>query len=324
MNAGIEAPVNKSGPSSYQTRPPAHPRAGSEMIRKIKRDRYMILMMIPGLLIFLLFRYLPMFGLIAAFEDYKSYMGFFRSRWVGFANFQRFFQDPIFWPLLRNTVLLGVYHILFVFPLPIIVALMLNEVRSTALKRAVQTVVYMPHFLSWVVVASLTITFFASQDGIVNTWMGTHYNVLANPHTFRATIILQQIWKETGWGTILYLAALTGVDPQLYEAAEIDGATRWKQLWHITLPSIRGTIVIMLILAMGSFLNTGFEQILLMLNPLNQNVGNVYDTFVYKMGINNGELSYTTAVGLFKSVAALILMTLSNNITKRLGETGLY
>ena len=298
--------------------------AENKTVRKIRRGREMIGMMSPGLGIFLLFRYLPMFGLIAAFEDYKSYAGFFKSQWVGFSNFRRFFQDASFWQLLRNTVLLGVYHILFVFPLPIVVALMLNAVRSTVLKRTLQTVVYMPHFLSWVVVASLTITFFASQDGIVNTWMGTHYNVLANPHTFRATIILQQIWKETGWGTILYLAALTGVDPQLYEAAEIDGATRWKQLWHITLPSIRGTIVIMLILAMGNFLNTGFEQILLMLNPLNQNVGNVYDTYVYQMGINNGQLSYTTAVGLFKSVASLILITLANRITKQLGETGLY
>lgn len=321
MNAGVEAPVNRSG---YTARPPVARQSGNATIRKIKRDRYMILMMVPGLLIFLLFRYVPMFGLIAAFENYKSYTGFFKSQWVGFANFQRFFQDASFWQLLRNTVLLGFYHILFVFPLPIIVALMLNAVNSTAIKRTLQTIVYMPHFLSWVVVASLTITFFASQDGIVNTWMGTHYNVLANQHTFRATIILQQIWKETGWGTILYLAALTGVDPQLYEAAEIDGATRWKQLWHITLPCIRGTIVIMLILAMGNFLNTGFEQILLMLNPLNQNVGNVYDTYVYQMGINNGQLSYTTAVGLFKSVASLILITLANRITKWLGETGLY
>lgn len=304
--------------------PQVRRQAENKTVRKIRRDRYMIGMMIPGLVIFLLFRYLPMFGLIAAFEDYKSYAGFFKSQWVGFSNFRRFFQDASFWQLLRNTVLLGVYHILFVFPLPIVVALMLNAVRSTVLKRTLQTVVYMPHFLSWVVVASLTITFFASQDGIVNTWMGTHYNVLANPHTFRATIILQQIWKETGWGTILYLAALTGVDPQLYEAAEMDGANRWKQLWHITLPSIRGTIVIMLILAMGNFLNTGFEQILLMLNPLNQNVGNVYDTYVYQMGINNGQLSYTTAVGLFKSVASLILITLANRITKQLGETGLY
>lgn len=286
------------------------------------RDKWYILMMLPGIIIFVLFRYLPMFGLVAAFQDFKAYLGFFHSRWVGFENFAEFFQDANFFLLLRNTLIFGVYHIVFVFTLPIILALLLNELRSLAYKRVVQTLVYIPHFLSWVVVASLTIVFFAS-DGVFNNFLGTHINFLSNPQTFRGMVIFQQLWKETGWGTIIYLAALTGVDPQLYEAAEIDGAGRWKQLWNVTIPAIRGTIVVLLILAMGTFLNTGFEQLLLMLNPLVNNVGEVYDTFVYDVGITQGQISYTTAVGLFKSIASLILVVATNNIAKRMGEEGI-
>ena len=296
----------------------------SEKIKHIKRDKWLLVMVLPGLAIFIFFRYVPMFGLIAAFEDYKTYLGFFRSHWVGFVNFTKFFSDPSFFQLLGNTLLLGVYKMLFVFTLPIIVALMLNEVRVTWFKRTIQTFIYIPHFISWVVVASLTVTLFASQDGTINNMLGTHTNFLSNPSTFRAEIIIQQIWKETGWGTILYLAALTGIDPQLYEAAEIDGANRWGKMFHVTLPGIRGTIAILFILGMGNFLNTGFEQLLLMLNPLTRDVGEVYDTFVYEMGINNGQLSYSTAVGLFKSVASLILIVLSNKVTKKFGEDGLY
>ena len=280
--------------------------------------------MLPGILIFILFKYVPMFGLIAAFQDYKSYLGFFHSRWVGWENFKTFFNDASFFQLLGNTLIFGVYKMIFVFPLPIIVALMLNEVRANWYKRLMQTFLYIPHFISWVVVASLTVTFFASEDGVINSMMGTHVNFLANPATFRPEIILQQIWKETGWGTIIYLAALTGIDPQLYEAAEIDGAGRWKKIWHVTLPGIRGTVAILFILGMGSFLNMGFEQFLLMLNPLNRSVGDIYDTYVYEMGINQGKLSYTTAVGLFKSVASLILVAISNRVVKGLGEEGLY
>ena len=281
-------------------------------------------MMLPGILVFILFKYVPMFGLIAAFQDYKPYLGFFRSGWVGLENFKTFFNDPSFFLLLRNTVTFGLLKMIFVFPLPIIVALMLNEVTCNWYKRLMQTFIYIPHFISWVVVASLTITFFASENGVINNVMGAHTNFLANPATFRPEIILQQIWKETGWGTIIYLAALTGVDPQLYEAAEIDGANRWEKLWHVTLPGIRGTIAILFILGMGGFLNMGFEQFLLMLNPLTRNVGDIYDTYVYEQGINNGMLSYSTAVGLFKSIASLILIVISNKVVKGLGEEGLY
>lgn len=299
----------------------------STRLHDLRRDKWLLLMLTPGLLIFLVFHYGPMFGLVIAFENYRPYLGFFHSPWVGLANFQRFLQDQEFFILLRNTLLFGLYHILFVFTLPIIVALMLNEMRTVWLKRTVQTLIYIPHFLSWVVVTALTITFFSSGgvvNNLFNSLWGFKANFLANPSTFRPEIIIQQLWKETGWGTILYLAALSGVDMQLYEAAEIDGANHWNQLWHITLPSIRGTIVVLLILGMGNFLNTGYEQILLNITPLTQRVGDVYDTYVYNAGIVTGQLSYTTAVGLFKSIASLVLITASNQIAKRMGEDGIY
>ena len=316
--------MNNSVTAAVSPSPPAATVRKQSAWKRIKRDKWMLGMMLPGILIFILFKYVPMFGLIAAFQDYKSYLGFFHSRWVGWENFKTFFNDASFFQLLGNTLIFGVYKMIFVFPLPIIVALMLNEVRANWYKRLMQTFLYIPHFISWVVVASLTVTFFASEDGVINSMMGTHVNFLANPATFRPEIILQQIWKETGWGTIIYLAALTGIDPQLYEAAEIDGAGRWKKIWHVTLPGIRGTVAILFILGMGSFLNMGFEQFLLMLNPLNRSVGDIYDTYVYEMGINQGKLSYTTAVGLFKSVASLILVAISNRVVKGLGEEGLY
>lgn len=300
---------------------------GAKLSRKLKKDKFMIIMMLPSLIIFLIFKYGPMFGLIAAFENYHSYSGFIGSEWVGLKNFKRFFTDTSFLQLLRNTLLFGVYHIIFVFPLPIIIALLLNEIKVKWYKATVQTLIYIPHFLSWVVVTALTVTFF-SNAGIVNAylqeWFGFKTNFLTNPAAFRAEIIIQQIWKETGWGTIIYLAALAGVDVQLYEAAQIDGANRWQQMLHVTFPAIRGTVVVLLILAMGSFLNTGFEQILLNINSLTQDVGEVYDTYIYRMGITTGQLSYTTAVGLFKSVASLILICLSNFIVKCLGEEGIY
>jgi putative aldouronate transport system permease protein len=319
MNSSVTS-VSPSPPADTSSVTASKPSAW----KRIKRDKWMLLMMLPGLLVFILFKYVPMFGLVAAFQNYKSYLGFFHSHWVGWKNFQIFFNDPSFFQLLRNTVIFGVYKMIFVFPLPIIVALMLNEVQVNWYKRLTQTFIYIPHFISWVVVASLTVTFFASDNGVVNRMMGTNINFLANPSTFRPEIILQQIWKETGWGTIIYLAALSGIDPQLYEAAEIDGAGRWKQMWHVTLPGIRGTVATLFILGMGSFLNMGFEQFLLMLNPLNRSVGDIYDTFVYEVGINQGKLSYTTAVGLFKSVASLILVAISNKVVKVLGEEGLY
>ncbi|MFE5321806.1 ABC transporter permease [Paenibacillus sp. NPDC056579] len=285
-------------------------------------------MLLPGILFFALFKYLPMLGAVIAFQDYQPFAGILKSQWVGIKHFHRFFTDPVFWMLFKNTLLLAVYNLVFFFPLPIILALMLNEVRKEIYKRFIQTIIYIPHFISWVVVAGLTYTMLTTEGGIVNEAIaslgGTKINFLLSNDWFRTLITSQVIWKETGWGTIIFLAALAGVDQQLYEAARMDGANRWHQLWHVTFPAIRTTIVILLILKLGSFLDTGFEQIFLMLNSGNRDVAEVFDTYVYTSGLLNAQFSYSTAVGLFKSVVSLILVFSANALAKKFGEEGVY
>ncbi|WP_408638464.1 ABC transporter permease [Paenibacillus baimaensis] len=296
--------------------------------KKLFKERWLYLMLVPGILYFLTFKYAPMFGLVMAFQNYQPFLGFFKSEWVGFQHFQRFFTDPAFWMLFKNTITLGLLNIVFFFPLPIILALMLNELRWISYRRVVQTLVYIPHFVSWVVVSSLTYTIFTTEGGLANELLVSmgfdKINPLMTLTGFRPMIVLQFIWKETGWGTIIFLAAIASVNPELYKAAEVDGAGRWRKLWHITLPSIRSTIVILLILRLGTFLDTGFEQLLLMINTMNRELGEVFDTYVYQMGIVGGQFSYTAAVGLFKSVAALLLIVISNTIAKWFGEEGIY
>ncbi|MFE5320831.1 ABC transporter permease [Paenibacillus sp. NPDC056579] len=285
-------------------------------------------MMLPGLLFYLLFKYLPMWDMLIAFKDYQPALGFWGSRWVGFEHFERFFSDPIFWQLFRNTAILAVYNIVLFFPLPIIVALLLNELRIQWFKRTVQTLIYIPHFFSIVVVVGITYVMFTTEGGIINEAVSSlgaeKINFLTEPGWFRPMVTLQVIWKETGYGTIIFLAALAGVDPSLYEASKIDGANRWHQLWYITMPAIKSTIVILLILRLGNFLDTGFEQMLLMINALNREVGEVFDTYVYINGITQGQFSYSTTVGLFKSVVGLILVVAANYIARKLGEEGVY
>ncbi|WP_282942811.1 ABC transporter permease subunit [Paenibacillus sp. RC67] len=296
--------------------------------RTIGKDVWLYLMMLPGLLFYLLFKYLPMWDMLIAFKDYQPALGFWGSRWVGLEHFERFFSDPIFWQLFRNTAILAVYNIVLFFPLPIIVALLLNELRIQWFKRTVQTLIYIPHFFSIVVVVGITYVMFTTEGGIVNEAVSSlgadKINFLTEPEWFRPMVTLQVIWKETGYGTIIFLAALAGVDPSLYEASKIDGANRWHQLWYITMPAIKSTIVILLILRLGNFLDTGFEQMLLMINALNREVGEVFDTYVYINGITQGQFSYSTTVGLFKSVVGLILVVTANYIARKLGEEGVY
>lgn len=299
------------------------------MIRRIARDRLLYVMLLPGLLYFAIFKYLPMWGVVIAFQDYMPHLGFWHSPWVGLKHFQRFFAEPAFWQLFRNTMLLGLYNLAFFFPLPIVLALLLNEVRQSVIKRFVQTLVYVPHFVSWVVVAGLYYIFFTTEGGIVNTAIrafGGNGEIafLMEPGWFRGLVTSQVIWKETGWGTIIFLAALAGVDPGLYESARIDGANRLRQAWHITLPAIRSTIVILLILRLGHFLDSHFSQIFLMLNALNREVGEVYDTYVYTAGLQRGQFSYTTAVNLFKNGVGLLLVVAANYLSKKFGEEGVY
>lgn len=297
-------------------------------LRKLSYHRWLYLMLFPGIVYFILFQYVPMYGIIISFQDYFPYLGIMHSKWVGLKHFHALFSDPNFYMILKNTVILALYNIFFFFPLPIIIAIMLNELKSPGFKRVTQSLIYLPHFISWPVVVGLTFTAFSNADGLVNKLLEfmsmDQVNFLGTPDYFRTFITSQVIWKETGWGTIIFLAALTGIDPQLYEAAKIDGANRFQQMWHVTLPALRTTIILLLILRLGSFLNSGFEQIFLMLTPLNRNVGEVFDTFVYTAGIANGQLSYSTAVGLFKSIVGLVLVLLSNNLAKRFGEEGVY
>nr|WP_018883126.1 sugar ABC transporter permease [Paenibacillus massiliensis] len=299
-----------------------------QLIKDLVRDKWMYLMLLPGVLYFVIFKYVPMYGISMAFQDYRPHLGFFGSPWVGFKHFERFFSEPQFWMLFRNTFILALYNLIFFFPLPIILSLMLNEVRHHRFKRFVQTFIYIPHFVSWVVVVGIFYILFTTENGILNELIyrltGDKIAFLLEADWFRTMIISQSIWKEVGWGTVIFLAALAGVDLQQYEAARIDGASRWRQLWHITLPAIRSTIVILLILRLGNFLDTGFEQIFLMIAPTNREVGDVFDTYVYTKGMTQAQYSYSAAVGLFKSLVGLILVLGANWLAKRFGEEGVY
>lgn len=304
------------------------PKLKSGIMRDLIRDRWLYFMLAPGVIYFIIFKYIPMYGITMSFQDYQPYLGFFESPWVGFKHFERFFGEPQFWMLFRNTAILALYNLIFFFPLPILLALMLNEVRSSFYKRFVQTLVYVPHFVSWVVVVGIFYMLFTTENGLITELFfqltGHKIAFLQDPDWFRTMIVSQSIWKEVGWGTIIFLAALAGVDLQLYEAARMDGAGRWRQLWHITLPAIKSTIIILLILRLGNFLDSGFEQIFLMLNPTTRDVGEVFDTYVYVKGLTQAQYSYSAAVGLFKSVIGLVLVVSANWLAKRFGEEGVY
>ncbi len=291
------------------------------------KNKWLYIMMIPGIIYFIVFKYLPMWGVIIAFEDYSPYLGPLKSAWKGLYWFERFFATRKWWDYLRNTLILSFMSIVLTFPAPIILALMLNEIRSIHYKKVTQTLLYVPHFISIVIVVSITYVIFGA-DGIIykltTQMLGHSIDYLGDPGVFRWMIVFQNIWKETGWGTIIFLAALTGVDTQLYEAAMIDGANRAQRLWHVTLPAIRSTIVLMLVLRMGSVLDTGYEHLILMSNSLNRSVSQTLDVFVYQNGIKNGQYSYTTAVGLMKSLVSVVMVVSANKVAHALGEEGLY
>ena len=294
----------------------------------IRRDKYLYLLALPGLLFFLIFKYVPLYGILISFQNYSPFAGMMHSPWVGFEHFQRFFSNPDFAMLFRNTMAISLLRLVLFFPLPIILSLLLNELNSMLYKRVVQTVVYMPHFLSWVIIASLTFLLLAKGDGLVNKvfeslgWAKIDY--LTNPNLFWIMLTVQSIWKETGWGTIMFLAAIASVDPQLYEAARMDGANRLRLMWHVTLPAMRTVIVILLILRLGEIMDVGFEQVFLMYNGAVSQVAEVFDTYVYRVGVQQGQFSYSTAVGLFKSLVGLILVVFSNWLAKKFGEEGVY
>ncbi|MCY7709411.1 sugar ABC transporter permease [Bacillus safensis] len=298
------------------------------LLNQLLSQKFLYLMILPGLIYFIVFKYVPMWGLIIAFQDYQPFLGILGSEWVGFKHFIRLFTEPTFFILLKNTLILFAMNVVIFFPIPILLALLLNEVRLALFKKFVQTMIYIPHFMSWVIVVSLSFVLLTVDGGLINELIaffgGEKINFLLSQEWFRPMYILQVIWREAGWSTIIYLAAITAVDPQLYEAAKMDGAGRLRQMWHITLPAIKSVIVVLLILKIGDTLELGFEHVYLLLNATNREVAEIFDTYVYTAGLKQGQFSYSTAVGLFKAAVGLILVMLANRLAKKFGEEGIY
>ncbi len=313
------------GQSAYATPPRLVHRRN--YAKQFWNQRYLFLLLLPGLAFYIIYRYLPIYGISIAFKDYSPFKGILGSPWVGLKHFDRLFSEPGFKTLFSNTLVLAVLNLVLYFPITVIIALLLNEVRHTWFKRFVQSTTYLPHFLSWVVVYGLTFTMLNSANGVINLIrvpMGLpSVNPLLNRDAFRIIYLVQSIWRDAGWGAIVFLAALTGVDPQLYEASDIEGANRMQKLWYITLPSILPTVTTVLILRMGNFLNLGFEQIILLLNANNREVAEIFDTYVYRLGIEQAQFSYSTAVGLFKSIIGLVLVLGTDVIAKKCGQEGI-
>ncbi|MWV44078.1 ABC transporter permease subunit [Paenibacillus sp. HJL G12] len=285
-------------------------------------------MVIPAMILILIFSYLPMYGVLMAFQDYDIFQGFLHSPWVGFKHFRMFFEAPEFWNVMRNTFVISALRLLIGFPAPILLALILNEVMHLRFKRIIQTVSYLPHFLSWVIVSGFVASMLATDNGSLNMLLqklqlvSEPINFLSIPGYFWAILIGTGIWKEIGFSAIVYLAAIAGINPEIYEAASIDGASRFKKMWYITMPGISGVITIFMILAVGDILSAGFEDILLLAkNPVLQDVSDVIDTYVYRVGIRNSLFSYAAAVGLFKSAISVILLTAANMMARKLGRS---
>ncbi|WP_420808740.1 ABC transporter permease [Bacillus salacetis] len=282
----------------------------------------------PGIILVFVFAYIPMYGILMAFQDYNIFKGIFDSEWVGMKHFVMFFESPEFFTVMRNTVVISLLKLLIGFPAPIILALMLNEVRNQLFKRSIQTVSYLPHFLSWVIVAGFVGSILSTDNGSLNILLkelniiDEPINFLSIPEYFWTIIVATGVWKEIGFGSIVYLAAIAGVNPQLYEAAAIDGAGRLKQIFLITIPSIMPVILIFFILAIGNLLSAGFEDLLLLgSNPILRDVSDVIDTYVYRVGILNNRFSYATAVGLFKAIISVGLLVIANRFSRRMGTS---
>jgi putative aldouronate transport system permease protein len=296
-------------------------------LRDLRINKYVYLMLVPVIAYYVIFYYVPMYGLQIAFKDYSPGLGMWNSEWVGFRHFESFFNSYYFWRLLRNTLLLSLYELLFGFPASIILALLLNELRSNVLKRFVQTVTYMPHFISIVVISGMLVDFLA-RDGLINNVLGLFgvepVAYLGESSWFRTIFISSNIWQSVGWGSIIYLSAMSGIDPSLYEASRVDGASRWKQMLHVTLPGIMPTVVILLILQIGSFMTVGTDKILLLYNSTTYETADVIGTFVYRKGILESDFSYSAAVGLFNSIINFALLVLANAISRRTSDNKLW
>jgi putative aldouronate transport system permease protein len=302
--------------------------------RNRSRSRYWIkywqiyAMIIPGFIYFILFKYIPISGSIIAFQDYNLYTGLWKSPFVGFKHFETLFTYPEFLNILTNTILISIYQLVFGFPAPVLLAILLNEVRKMWFKRSIQTIMYLPHFLSWVIVGGLVINVLSPNYGIINDLLNffgfERIFFMQKPEYFRSIVVWSGIWKEVGWNTIIYLAALASINPELYEAADVDGAGRLRKIISITLPALLPTIMVLLLIRIGHILDLGFEQVYILLNPIVTAKGQILDTYIYSIGLLGGQYSYTTAIGIFKSVVGLILILGFNRISKKLTGQSLF
>lgn len=292
-----------------------------------RRGRTLFLLMVPGLVYFLVFHYGALLGNVIAFKDYVPFDGIWGSPWVGLDNFQRMFQDTGFWDAVLNTVWIALLQIVFYFPVPLALALLLHTLTWSTVRRFVQSVAYLPHFISWVIVVAL-FQQVLGDTGMVNGYLGdaglSTVDIIGNPDAFKPLTVAQVIWKDAGWGTIIFLAALSQVDEQQYEAAAIDGAGPWRRFWHVTLPAIRPVIVLLLIMRLGDILSVGFEQMLLQRDAVGPQAAEIIDTFVYYQGIVGGDYGFAAAAGLFKGVIGALLVYAANKVAHRLGEQGVY
>lgn len=295
---------------------------------EMNKFKVLYLLSLPGIIYFVIFKYVPLLGSAMAFQQYNIFRGIMHSPWVGLANFQRMFEYADFLRILNNTLIIACYSLLASFPIPIILALLMNELRHRLLKRYIQTAVYLPHFLSWVIVGGMVIEILSPTNGIVNHAIrslgGEPIYFMGEESYIRSIIVGSGIWRNAGWSTIIYLAAMSGINPDLYEAAQIDGANRWKATLSITLPSLLPTMTILFLLQIGNFLELGFENVYVFLNALNAAKGDILDTYIYRVGLIQREYSYTTAIGLFKSVVGFVLIVLANALSKKTTGESLY
>ena len=296
--------------------------------KSLRRDRQLVFMLIPVVIFFAVFSYYPLYGILIAFKDYSISRGILGSPWAGLRYFRQFFSSPYFGRLLRNTVLISVYSLLWGFPIPILFALLLNEFKDGKFKRVIQTVSYLPHFISLVVICGILIDIFSPQGGVVNSLLysltGKRINFFGEPEWFRTMYVGSGVWQEFGWNSIIYLAAITGINPDLYEAARIDGAGRLRQIWHVTLPGIKPTILTLLILNLGNIMSVGYEKIILLYSPTTYETADVISTYVYRTGLLSQQYSYAGAVGLFNSAINIAILVLCNFAGKKLFGVGIW
>ncbi|MEI7025385.1 ABC transporter permease [Paenibacillus sp. y28] len=311
---------------SRETSAPKTKTARNRYVENVRKHRALYVMILPGILFFIVFKYVPLAGSIIAFQKYQIMRGIMDSPWVGLDNFKFIFTYPDFYNVLRNTALIALYQLVFGFPAPVILALLFNEVRLMLVKRTLQSFFYLPHFLSWVVVGGIVFELLANQ-GIVNVirgWFGFEPVLfMQQERFFRSIVVISGIWKEVGWGTIIYLAALAGVNPHLYEAAVVDGAGRWKQTFYITLPALFPTILTLFLLRIGNFLELGFDQLYNLLTPMTYSVGDIIETYVFRAGVLQAQYSVTTAIGIFQSVIGFALLWIFNRFARKM-EQGLW